>query len=125
MLFVFLNKEFLLAIQEFILLINGTYQFIQFFSFCCMFKLAKRARRSSSSSLELPSSLDVVYLVEALNFTFFFLQSFPMRHLWPTLGKRRPLVTAMLAASSSEEESVELSSESHSRHTWALPPFFL
>jgi hypothetical protein len=32
-------------------------------------------------------------------------------------------VTAMLAASSSEEESVELSSESHSRHTWASPPF--
>jgi hypothetical protein len=31
MLFVFLNKEFLLAIQEFILLINGIYQFIQFF----------------------------------------------------------------------------------------------
>jgi hypothetical protein len=45
-----------------------------------------------------------------------------MRHLWPTLGKRRPLLTAMLAASSSEElvelsseeESVELSSESYS-----------
>jgi hypothetical protein len=48
-----------------------------------------------------------------------------MRHLWPTLGKRRPLVMAMLAASLSEEESVELSSESHSRHTWASPPFFL
>jgi hypothetical protein len=31
-----------------------------------------------------------------------------MRHLWPTLGKRRPLVTAMLAASSSEEELEEL-----------------
>jgi hypothetical protein len=29
--FVFLNKEFLLAIQEFILLMNSTYQFIQFF----------------------------------------------------------------------------------------------
>jgi hypothetical protein len=35
-----------------------------------------------------------------------------MRHLWPTLGKRRPLVMAMLAASSSEE-SEELSSEFH------------
>jgi hypothetical protein len=90
-----------------------------------MFKLAKRASKSSSSSLELPSSLDVVYLVEALDFTFFFLPSFAMRHLWPTLGKRRPLVTAMLAASSSEEESVELMSESHSRHTWASLPFFL
>jgi hypothetical protein len=42
------------------------------FSFCCMFKLAKRASKSSSSSLELPSALDVVYLVEALDFTFFF-----------------------------------------------------
>jgi hypothetical protein len=90
-----------------------------------MFKLAKIASKSSSSSLELPSSLDVVYLVEALDFTFFFLPSFAMRHLWPTLGKRRPLLKAMLAASSSEEESVELSSESHSRHTWASLPFFL
>jgi hypothetical protein len=32
---------------------------------------------------------------------------------------------AMLAASSSEEESVGLSSESHSRPTCASPPFFL
>jgi hypothetical protein len=31
MLFIFINKEFLLAIQEFILLMNSTYQFIQFF----------------------------------------------------------------------------------------------
>jgi hypothetical protein len=63
--------------------------------------------------------------VEDLDFTFFFLPSFAMGHLWPTLGKRRPLVTAMFAASSSEEESVELSSESHSRQTWASTPFFL
>jgi hypothetical protein len=78
-----------------------------------MFRLAKRVSKSSSSSLELASSLDVAYLVEALDFTFFVLPSFATRHLWPTLGKRRPLLTAMLAASSSEEESVELSSESH------------
>jgi hypothetical protein len=32
-------------------------------------------------------------------------------------------VTAMLATSSSEEESVELSSESHSRPMCASPPF--
>jgi hypothetical protein len=89
-----------------------------------MFRLAKRASKLSSSSLELSSSLDVAYLVEALDFTFF-LPSFVMRHLWPMLGKRRPLLMAMLEASSSEEESVELSSESHSRHTWASPPFFL
>jgi hypothetical protein len=50
-----------------------------------MFKLAKRASKSSSSSLELPSSLDVIYLVETLDFTFFFLPSFAMRHLWPML----------------------------------------
>jgi hypothetical protein len=31
MLLIFFNKEFLLAIQEFILLMNSTYQFIQFF----------------------------------------------------------------------------------------------
>jgi hypothetical protein len=42
--------------------------------------------------------------VEDFDFTFFLLPSFAMRHLWPTLGKRSPLVTAMLAASSSEEE---------------------
>jgi hypothetical protein len=123
MLLIFLNKEFLLAIQEFILLMNSTYQFIQFF--CCILRLAKRLSKFSSSSLELASSLDVVYFVEALDFTFFFLSSFAMRHLWPTLGKRRPLWTAMLAASSSEEESMVLSSESYSRRTWASPPFFL
>ena len=125
MLLIFFNKEVLLAIQEFILLMNITNQFIQFFSFCCMFKLAKRVSKSSSSSLELASSLDVAYLVEALDFTFFFLPSFSMRHLWLTLGKRRPLLTAILAVSSTEEESVELPSESHSRHMWASPPFFL
>jgi hypothetical protein len=38
--------------------------------------------------------------------------------------EERPLLTAMLAASSSEE-SVELSLESHSRHMCASPPFFL
>jgi hypothetical protein len=58
------------------------------FSFCCMFKLAKRASKSSSSSLQLASSLDVAYLVEALDFTFFFLSSFAMRHLWPTVGAK-------------------------------------
>jgi hypothetical protein len=87
------------------------------FSFCCIFKLAKRVSKSSSSSLELPSSLDVVYLGVVLDYTLFFLPSFSMKHLWPTLGKRSPLLTAMLVVSSSEEESVELSSESHSRHT--------
>jgi hypothetical protein len=84
-----------------------------------MLRLAKRVSNLSSSSLELPSLLDVVYLVEALDFTFFLLLFFAMRHLWTTLGKRRPLLTAMLAASLSEEELVELMSESHSRHTWA------
>src|SRR5690242_6900891 len=93
------------------------------FSFCCMLRLAKRERKLSSSSLAL-SSLEDSYLVDDLDFTFF-LPSFAMRHLWPTFGKRSPLVTAMLAASSSSEESLELSSESHSRQTWASPPFFL
>jgi hypothetical protein len=82
-------------------------------------------RKLSSSLLTLSSSLEVSYLVEDLDFTFFLLPSFAMRHLWPTLGKRSHLVMAMLAASSSEEESVELSSESHSRQTWASLPFFL
>src|SRR5688572_33166022 len=91
--------------------------------FCCMLRLAKRVHKLSSSSLAL-SSLEDSYLVEDLDLTFFFLPSFAMRHLWPILGKRRPLLMAMLAVSSSEE-SEELSSESHSRHTWASPPFFL
>jgi hypothetical protein len=95
------------------------------FSFCCMLMLAKRVSKSSSSSLELSSSLDVVYLEVVLDCTYFVLPSFAMKHLWPMLGKRRPLLTAILAASSSNEESLELSSESHSRHTWASPPFFL
>src|SRR5688572_2213001 len=84
-----------------------------------MLRLEKSVRKLSSSfSLELSSSLEDAYLVEDLDFTFFLLPSVAMRHLWLTLGKRSPLVTAMLAASSSEE-SVELSSESHSRHTRA------
>jgi hypothetical protein len=33
MFFIFFNKEFLLAVQEFILLMNGSYQFIYFFLF--------------------------------------------------------------------------------------------
>jgi hypothetical protein len=90
-----------------------------------MLSLAKRDIKLSSSSLELPSSLDVVYLGVALEYTFFFLSSLAMRHLWPMFGKRRPLLMAMLAASEEEEESVELSSESHSRHMWASSPFFL
>jgi hypothetical protein len=45
------------------------------------------------------------------SWAFFFLLSFAMKHLSPTLGKRSPLLTAMLVASSSEEESVELSVE--------------
>jgi hypothetical protein len=56
-----------------------------------------------------------VYLGVSLECTFFFLLSLAMRQLWPTLGKRRPLLMAMLAASSLEEESVELSLESYSR----------
>jgi hypothetical protein len=87
-----------------------------------MLRLAKRLSKLSSLSLELLSSLDVVYLGVVLACTFFFLPSFAMKHLWPTLGKRSPLLTAMLAASSSEEESVELMSESHSRHTWVRAP---
>jgi hypothetical protein len=78
-----------------------------------MFKLTKRVSKLSSSSLVFSSSLDVAYLVEALDYTFF-LSSLAMRHLCPTLGKRRSLLTVMFATSSSEEESVELSSESHS-----------
>jgi hypothetical protein len=42
--FVFLNKEFLLAIQEFILLMNSTYQFIQFF-FLLYVKIGKECKQ--------------------------------------------------------------------------------
>jgi hypothetical protein len=44
MLFVFLNKESLLAIQEFILLMNITYQFIQFF-FLLHVKVGKKGKQ--------------------------------------------------------------------------------
>jgi hypothetical protein len=44
MLFVFLNKEFLLAIQEFILLMNSNYQFIQFF-FLLHVKIGKKGKQ--------------------------------------------------------------------------------
>jgi hypothetical protein len=57
-----------------------------------MLRLAKRESKSSSLSLELPSSLDVVYLGVLLECTFFFLPSFAMRHLWTMLGKMRPFV---------------------------------
>jgi hypothetical protein len=40
------------------------------------------------------------------------------------VGEEKTFVTAMLAASSLEE-SVDLMSESHSRHTWASSPFLL
>jgi hypothetical protein len=43
MLFVILNKEFLLAIQEFIFLMNSTYQFIQFF-FLLRVKVGKKGK---------------------------------------------------------------------------------
>src|SRR5688572_22739919 len=42
--FVFLNKEFLLAIQEFMLLMNSTYQFIQFF-FLLHVKVGKKGKQ--------------------------------------------------------------------------------
>jgi hypothetical protein len=57
-----------------------------------MLRLAKSVSKSSSSSLELPSSLDVVYLGAVLVCTFFFLPWFAMKHLWPTLGEEKTLV---------------------------------
>jgi hypothetical protein len=110
-----------LAFQDFILLDNGFYQFIDF-HICSVVRFAKREDKSSFISLEIPSSSEVVYLGMSLEYTFFFLPSLAMRHLWPMLGKRRPyLLMAMLAASSSEEESVE----SHSLPMCASPPLFL
>jgi hypothetical protein len=121
MLFIFLNKKFLLPIQEFILLMNGSYQFIQFF-FLLHVKVGKTGKHIififTRTTLITRCSIRGV----VLDCTFFLLSSFAMKHLWTTLGKRRPLLTAMLAASSLEEESMELLSESHSRHTWASPP---
>jgi hypothetical protein len=82
------------------------------FSFCSMVRFVKRKDKSSFFSLELPSSLEVVYFRVSLEYTFFFFPSLAMRHLWPTLGKRIYLLMAMLAVSSLEE-LVELLSESH------------
>jgi hypothetical protein len=44
MLFIFLNKEFILAIQKFILLMNSSYQFIQFF-FLLHVKVGKKSKQ--------------------------------------------------------------------------------
>ena len=41
------------------------------------------------------------------------------------VGEEESFGDGDVGASSSEEESVELSSESHSRHMWASLPFFL
>jgi hypothetical protein len=57
-----------------------------------MLRLAKSVSKSSSSSLELASSLDVVYLVEALDFTFFFLPSFCHEALVADIGEEETLV---------------------------------
>jgi hypothetical protein len=56
-----------------------------------MFKLEKRVSKSSSSSLELASSLDVAYLVEALDFTFFFVV-FCHETLVADVGEEKTLV---------------------------------
>jgi hypothetical protein len=85
-----------------------------------MVRFAKREDKLSSFSLDVTLIIGV-----SLECTFFFLLSLAMRYLWPTLGKRRALLTAMLAVSSSEEESVELSLESHCHLMCASPPFFL
>jgi hypothetical protein len=90
MLFVFFNKEFLLAIQKFILLMNSSYQFIYFF--CCMLRLAKRVSRSSSSLLELPPSLDVVYLGTVLVCTFFLFFVLCHEALVADVGEEKSLV---------------------------------
>jgi hypothetical protein len=39
------------------------------------------------------------------------------------VGEEKAFVDGDVGGSSSEEESVELMSESHSRHTWASPSF--
>jgi hypothetical protein len=57
-----------------------------------MLRLAKRVNKSSSSSIELVSSLDVVYLVEALDFTFFFLPFFCHEALVADVGEQESLV---------------------------------
>jgi hypothetical protein len=81
--------------------------------------------KSSSSSLELASSLEVAYLVEDLDFTFFFLPSFAMRHLWPTLGEEKSLVDSdvggVLVGGGVGGTLVGVPF----MDTWASPPFFL
>jgi hypothetical protein len=67
--------------------------------------LAKRASKLSSSSLELSSSLDVAYLVEALDFTFF-LPSFAMRHLWLETAPAMPIEASAGPVKEPESEKV-------------------
>jgi hypothetical protein len=112
MLFVFLNKEFLLAIQEFILLMNSTYQFIQFF-FLLHVKIGKKGKQIIF--IFTSATLITRCCIFGRGSRFYLLPFVVLCHeaLWPMLGKRSPLLKAMLAASSSEEELVELMSESH------------
>jgi hypothetical protein len=73
-----------------------------------MFRLAKRVRKSSSSSLELASSLDVAYLVEALDFTFFFFVVLCHEALVADVGEEKALVDGDVSGILVEEELVEL-----------------
>jgi hypothetical protein len=55
-------------------------------------RFAKREVKSSLSSLELPSSSEVVYLGVSLECTFFFMPSLAMRNFVADVGEEKALV---------------------------------
>jgi hypothetical protein len=116
MFFVFFNKEFLLAIQKFIFLMNSSYQFILF-----LFLLHVKVGKKGKQIIFIITRTTLITRCSILGggSRLYLLLFVVLCHeaLVADVGEekiRRPLLTVMLAASSSEEESVELSSESHS-----------
>src|SRR5688572_32330621 len=112
MLLIFFNKEVLLGVQEIILFMNGTNQFIKF-----LFLLHVEVGKKRAQVIFLITNIFITRgFISSGGFRFNLLLFAVLCHeaLVADVGKRSPLVTAMLAASSSSEESLELSSESHS-----------
>ena len=123
MLFIFLNKEFLLAIQEFILLMNNTYQFIQF-----LFLLHVKVGKKGKQIILIFTSATIITrcCIFGGGSRFYLLAFAVLCHeaLVADVGEEDTLVDDDVGGTTSlsEEESVELTSESHSRHTWASRP---
>jgi hypothetical protein len=124
MLFNFLNKELFLDIQEFILLMNNTYQFIQFF-FLLHVKVGKKGKQIILIFTR--ATLITRCCIFSGGSRFYLLPFAVLCHeaLVADVGEEKSLVDGDVGGILVGGRAVELMSESHSRHTWASPPFFL